>query len=64
MALKKDGNSFFGDNQSDIPEMLINYSQDGYLTEHFQDAVCSCGKNHFRLFVDDIEGAAIRICAS
>jgi len=62
MVLKKRGDNFFGENQSDIPEVLKTYSQNGYLTEHFQDAACSCGHKLFRLFVDDNEGAATRIC--
>ncbi len=64
MALKKRGNNFFSDSQFDIPEVLKKYSEHGYLAEHFQDAVCSCGHKLFRLFVDDNEGAGIRICAS
>ena len=64
MALKKRGGNFFSDRQSDISEVLIKYSQEGYIAEHFQDAICSCGHREFRLFVDDNEGAAVRICAS
>ena len=64
MALKKRDSNFFGDAQSDIPEVLIEYSRDGYVAEHFQDAICTCGHKVFRLLVDDNEGAALRICAS
>jgi hypothetical protein len=64
MALRKSGSNFIGDCQSDIPEALKKYSQDGYLAEHFQDAICTCGHRLFRLMVDDNEGAAIRICES
>ena len=64
MALKHRNGNYFSDSQSEISEVLIKYSQDGYLTEHFKDAVCSCGHNEFRLLVDDNEGAAVRICTS
>ncbi len=64
MTLKKRGEYSYGDNQSDIREELIEYSQHGYLAEHFQDAVCSCGNNLFNLAVDEDEGAAIRRCTS
>ncbi len=64
MALKKRGAHHYGESQSDISIALAKHSRRGYLAEHFQNAACSCGHNLFRLFVDDVEGAAIRVCNS
>ena len=64
MSLVKRKGNFFGDSQSDIPELLKMYSNAGDPTEHYQDAICTCGHNLFRLAVDDNEGAAIRLCVS
>jgi hypothetical protein len=68
MAVTRRGDESFGDDQADIRAELLRYSGlNGYLAEHFADAACPCGGRVFRLFVDDAEGAAVRIrdsCAS
>ena len=64
MTLRERDGNFFGDSQSDIPEVLKKYSHDSYITEHYQDAMCSCAHKEFSLLVDDNEGAAVRICKS
>lgn len=63
MALRKQGKQSYGDSQSDIRDLLLEYSRStGYLTEHFADASCKCGVNVFKLHLDDNEGAAVRTC--
>lgn len=63
MALKRKGKYSYGDGQMDIRAELLRYSKlNGYLAAHFADAVCACGGRIFRLFVDDVEGAAVRKC--
>ena len=63
MALKKRGKYRYGDSQVDIRDELLRYSKkNGYVAEHFRDAVCVCGAKVFRLALDDDEGAAVRIC--
>jgi hypothetical protein len=64
MSIKKRDNNLYSEAQSDIPEVLKIYSQEGYKVEHFQDAKCVCGHRLFQLFVDDNEGAAVRVCES
>jgi hypothetical protein len=54
-----------GDNQSDIRQEVTRYSKaNGYVAQHFADASCACGGTLFRLRLDDVEGAAVRYCAS
>lgn len=63
MAIKKRGKYWYGDEQSDIRTELARYSAlNEYPTDHFAEAVCTCGGRVFRIRVDDNEGAAIRIC--
>ena len=63
MALKKRGEYRYGDSQADIREELMRYSKsNAYVTHHFADAVCKCGRKVFRLSLDDNEGAAVRKC--
>ena len=62
--LTQRGNSSYGDDQSDIPEEIRQYSElNGYPATHFAEARCKCGHNTFRVSVDDVEGAAARQCA-
>ena len=65
MSLRQQGKCRYGDAQADIRAELLRYSDlNGYPTTHFADAVCQCDGRHFRLFMDDSEGAAVRECAS
>ena len=65
MALRKKGKYSYGDSQADIREELLSYSQaNGYPAVHFANAVCVCGSQVFNLFLDDTEGAAVRICTN
>lgn len=65
MALRKRGNHWYGDSQSDISEELFRYSGlNGYVAEHFADAFCSCGARSLRLYLDDTAGVAVRVCSS
>jgi len=62
MALQTKGECRYGDAQEDIQAYLSEFSERSYPTEHFADAVCSCGSNKFKLFIDDAAGASIRSC--
>jgi hypothetical protein len=65
MALRKKGEFFYGDAQSDIRDVLLDYSEaNHYPATHFADATCACGGKLFKLNLDDEAGAAIRVCAS
>lgn len=65
MTLKQRGDHEYGDNQADIREYLLDYSETkGYAAEQFADAVCRCDGRVFRLALDDIQGAAVRSCVS
>lgn len=65
MALKKRGKFYYGDEQTDIRQELIRYSEENaYVAEHFADAKCTCGGSVFRLLMDETEGAAVRICVA
>lgn len=64
MALNKRGAHFYGDSQDDIRDEVHRYSRlNGYMVQHFADAICTCGSRTFRLALDDNEGAAVRICS-
>jgi len=53
-------NNWYGDDQADIPGELRRHSQlNGYLAEHFGDAVCACGGRTFRPSLGDTAGAAV-----
>lgn len=65
MALVERGDYQYGDCQADIRLELIRYSEsNGYLAQHFADALCRCGGKHFRLALDENEGVAIRTCSA
>ena len=65
MGITRRNNQSYGDSQTDIREVLTEYSRGvTYLAEHFADAKCSCGGTVFSLMVDDNEGAATRTCKS
>lgn len=63
MALQTRGKYQYGDGQADILEEVTDYSKsNAYVAHHFADAVCRCGQKIFRLYLDDIAGAAVRRC--
>jgi len=65
MALKKRGRYRYGDSQADIRTEAMRYSKkNAYLAHYFADAICKCGGKHFRLALDDDQGAAVRICVT
>ncbi len=44
---------------------IAEYSRaNGYVAEHFADAVCACGARQFMVRLDDAAGVAIRTCTS
>lgn len=63
MATRTKGKFRYGDEQRDIRDELLDYSvANTYAIEHFADAACICGNKTFVLFLDDDEGAAVRVC--
>jgi hypothetical protein len=65
MALRKRGKYRYGDSQSDIRAELLRYSKAAaYPVDHFADCVCGCGAVHFRLKLDEEQGAAVRVCVA
>lgn len=63
MALRRENDRSYGDSQSDIREELLRYSEkNGYVAEHFADAVCTCGGREHALLLDDNQGVAVRKC--
>lgn len=65
MALRKRGKWRYGDSQADIRAEIARYSKEnGYLAEHFADAVCPCGGRVFGLYLDDTAGVASRVCVA
>ncbi len=63
MALKKRGKYRYGDSQKDIRAEILRYSKEnGYVAQHFADAVCQCGGRLFGVLLDENEGAAARTC--
>ncbi len=65
MALRKRGKWRYGDNQADIRAEIVRYSKEnGYLADHFADAVCLCGGRVFGLYLDDTAGVASRVCVA
>jgi hypothetical protein len=65
MAVEKRGKYYYGDNQSDLRAEIARLSeQNAYPAEHFADAVCRCGGKLFRVNLDDVVGAAVRICVA
>lgn len=65
MTLKKHSGYSYGDDHADLREELLDYSRaNGYPTQHFADALCTCGESIFRLRLDDDHGAAVRTCGA
>ena len=62
MSLQLRGKYYYGESHADIRTSLEVYSRNNYPTEHYADAVCTCGCTHFQLFLDDEVGAAVRRC--
>ena len=65
MALQKRGEWWYGDHQADIRDEIVRYSEmNGYIAEHFADAVCTCGGKVFGLLLDGNAGVAHRQCVA
>jgi hypothetical protein len=65
MPLTKRGKYRIGESQSDLREKVLRYCRaNEYVAHHFADALCTCGGAHFKVLVDDVEGAAVRTCAT
>ncbi len=65
MTLTKRGEYDYGDSQADIRDEILRYSTlNGYLAQHFADAVCKCSHRTFTLSLDDAAGVAVRTCAA
>ena len=64
MAVDASGEWWVGSQPEDIAEFLIGYASKGYEVTDFRLAKCGCGSLSFRLFADDNEGTAKRICTS
>jgi hypothetical protein len=64
MPISKRGDHYYGESQADIREEIWRYSEkNGYLADHFAEAVCACGGTLFGLMIDEGTGAAVRKCA-
>jgi hypothetical protein len=65
MALRKRGKWRYGESQADIRAEILRYSKGvTYLAHQYADAVCQCGGKVFRLFLDDTQGLAERVCVT
>jgi hypothetical protein len=65
MALRKQGEWWYGDCQADICDEILRCSKlNGYPAHHYAHAVCQCGGKLFELDMDDAAGVAIRKCAT
>ena len=64
MSIDKSAKWWVGTGSEDIKEYLEAFSADSYKASEFRLANCDCGSNTFRLFADDHEGCAKRICES
>lgn len=62
MAIHKTGKWWAGSSPDDIKDYLEAYSANGYQSEQFCLARCTCGSFEFRLEADDDEGVAKRTC--
>ena len=62
MVLHRRDDQAYAGGQADLPELIRQYSADGFQAEHFADAVCSCGSRTFELALDEDAGAAVRVC--
>lgn len=63
MAITKKDKYYYGDSQSDLHEVLLDYSEyNKYKIDHFRDAVCSCGNKMFFVFTDEEAGVTERSC--
>jgi hypothetical protein len=62
MALRDDGEFFYGDTPADIRTVLARCSSESYPVDYYADAVCGCGGTAFELALDETEGAAVRTC--
>jgi len=62
-AEKRADKHSYGDSQLDLRSELLDYSRaNGYVIDHYADAVCHCGGQQFELHVDEAEGVAGRVC--
>lgn len=62
MSITKKGNYYYGENNSDLAEELIRYSQNNYKVDYTADSVCECGNDTFTVLVSENPGVAVRIC--
>ena len=62
MAILKKVGLLYADSQSDLPDVLRDFTERGYLATQFADSVCRCGCRTFQLAVDEDAGVALRTC--
>lgn len=61
-SVRKQGKYWYSELPDGIRVEIRRYSKNNYPAEHFADARCRCGRDIFRLRLDDREGAAVRTC--
>ena len=65
MALEKRGKYYYGDSKADVRHEMTRFSRlNEYECHHFAEVVCFYGNNLFTLYVDEDEGAGVRVCSS
>jgi hypothetical protein len=64
MAIDKSGKWWKGSEASDLDQYLSAHTRKGYPANRFVHARCECGRDRFRLDVDDEEGCAASTCTS
>jgi hypothetical protein len=64
MAIDKSGRWWKGETAEDLTEYIRILTEDGYPASRFVVARCSCGKAHFRLLADPVQGCAKRVCVA
>lgn len=65
MTVTKSGSIWRGEDHADLAAYLRSFSSGGYPISRVGESVCAqCGGLTFRLFVDDEEGFAARICVT
>ncbi len=66
MALRKENDYWYGDNNDDLKIEMSRYSEEiGYSIDHYKVATCQkCGSDKFFVVLNDDHGVAARICSS
>jgi hypothetical protein len=64
MAIDTSGKWWRGQNSEDLIEYIRLLTEEGYPASKFVVAQCVCGSGQFRLFADQDEGCAKRVCVS